>query len=255
MQNPFDLTGKIALITGASSGIGAATARALAAQGAAVAINYHRNEAGAENIKQQIVAAGGRALAIQADVTKSSDVRALVERSVAELGPIDILVNNAGSLVERLKLLELTEKRFDEVINLNLKSAFLCAQAVAGAMIERKTGAIINVTSIAGRNGGAPGSLHYSAAKGGMITMTKTLAKELSPFGIRVNAVAPGVIETPFHEQFSTPEMMKAYAANIPLGRVGTPHETATVIAFLSSGAASYLSGETIEVNGGMLML
>lgn len=255
MQNPFDLTGKIALITGASSGIGAATARALAAQGAAVAINYHRNEAGAENIKQQIVAAGGRALAIQADVTKSSDVRALVERSVAELGPIDILVNNAGSLVERLKLLELTEERFDEVINLNLKSAFLCAQAVAGAMIERKTGAIINVTSIAGRNGGAPGSLHYSAAKGGMITMTKTLAKELSPFGIRVNAVAPGVIETPFHEQFSTPEMMKAYAANIPLGRVGTPHETATVIAFLSSGAASYLSGETIEVNGGMLML
>ena len=122
-------------------------------------------------------------------------------------------------------------------------------------MMKRQRGTIINVTSIAGRNGGAPGSLHYSAAKGGMITMTKTLAKELAPFGVRVNAVAPGVIETPFHETFSTPEMMKAYAANIPLGRVDTSDETGTVIAFLASNAASYLTGETIEINGGMLML
>ena len=255
MHNYLDLSGKVALVTGASSGIGKATALALAEQGAAVAINFHRNEAGAETVKQQIVAAGGRAITVQADVTKASEVRVLVERTVAELGPIDILVNNAGSLVERMRLLELTEERFDEVIALNLKSAFLCAQAVAAAMIERKTGTIINVTSIAGRNGGAPGSLHYSAAKGGLITMTKTLAKELSPHGIRVNAVAPGVIETPFHETFSTPEMMKAYAANIPLGRVGTPDETSKVIAFLASNAASYLTGETIEINGGMLML
>ena len=253
-MNPFDLSGQVALVTGASSGIGAATTIALARQGAAVAVNYHRNEAGGAQTKQQIVAAGGRAITVQADVTKASDVRALVERTVTEFGPIDILVNNAGSLVERMRLLELTEERFDEVIALNLKSAFLCAQAVAGAMMKRQRGTIINVTSIAGRNGGSPGSLHYSAAKGGLITMTKTLAKELAPFGVRVNAVAPGVIETPFHETFSTPEMMKAYAANIPLGRVGTSDETGTVIVFLASNAASYLTGETIEINGGMWM-
>ncbi|MFN7950038.1 MAG: SDR family NAD(P)-dependent oxidoreductase [Blastocatellia bacterium] len=255
MNNPFTLADQVAIVTGAASGIGAATALALAQQGAAVVINFHRNEAGAEKVKQQIQAIGGRAVTIRADVTKSAEVGALVKSAVDEFGPVDILVNNAGSLVERMRLTELTEERFDEVIALNLKSAFLCAQAVAPVMIERQSGVIINVASIAGRNGGAPGSLHYSAAKGGMITMTKTLAKELAPHGIRVNAVAPGVIETPFHEQFSTPEMMKAYAASIPLGRVGTPAEVGHLIAFLAAAAASYLTGETIEINGGMLML
>src|SRR5207253_6366211 len=146
-------------------------------------------------------------------------------RAVAELGPVNILVNNAGSLVERLKILELAEERWDEVINLNLKSAFLCSQAVAASMMERKNGAIINVSSIAGRTGGALGSIHYSTAKGGLITFTKGLAKELAPLGIRVNAVSPGVIDTRYHEQFSTPEMMKGYVSGIPLGRVGTPVE------------------------------
>jgi 3-oxoacyl-[acyl-carrier protein] reductase len=255
MSNPLDLSHKVALVTGAGSGIGSATAAALAAAGAAVAVNYHRNEAGAEKIRQQIAAAGGRAFTVQADVTRAADVRAMVGRVGAELGPVDVLVNNAGSLVERLKLLELTEERWDDVINLNLKSAFLCAQAVAASMIERRAGAIINVSSIAGRNGGALGSIHYSTAKGGLITMTKGLAKELAPYGVRVNGVSPGVIATPFHEQFSTPEAMKAYAGMIPLGRVGTPEEVAGVIAFLASDAAGYLAGETIEINGGMLML
>jgi len=164
------------------------------------------------------------------------------------------LVNNAGSLIERLRLLEMSEERWDQVVDLNLKSAFLCCKAVASLMMERKTGAIINLSSIAGRNGGALGSLHYSSAKGGLISFTKGLAKELAPFGIRVNAVSPGVIDTPYHEQFSSPEMMKNYVNAIPLGRVGNSDDVAKVIAFLASDAASYLVGETIEVNGGMYM-
>jgi 3-oxoacyl-[acyl-carrier protein] reductase len=254
VNTSFDLSGKVALVTGASSGIGRATAEALAANGARVAINFHRNKAGAEAARACVVGRGGTAVAVQADVTRAGEVQSLVEQTVAEFGPIDILVNNAGSLVERLKILELTEERWDEVIALNLKSAFLCCRAVAGSMMERRAGAIINVSSIAGRNGGALGSIHYSAAKGGLITFTKGLAKELAPFGVRVNAVSPGVIDTPYHEQFSSPEMMKTYTGMIPLGRVGTPVEVGEVICFLASDAAGYLVGETIEINGGMLM-
>ena len=254
MSDSFDLKGKVALVTGASSGIGRATAEMLAANGARVAINFHRNKAGAEGARTQITSAGGSAIVVQADVTRARDVQSLIEQTVAEFGPIDILVNNAGSLVERLRILELTEERWDEVIDLNLKSAFLCCRAVAGSMMERKTGAIVNVSSIAGRNGGALGSIHYSTAKGGVITFTKGLAKELGAFGVRVNAVSPGVIDTPYHEQFSSPEMMKTYAGMIPLGRIGTPAEVAKVICFLASDSASYLAGETIEINGGMFM-
>ncbi len=254
MSDSFDLNGKVALVTGASSGIGRATAQALARNGARVAINFHRNNAGAEAASAQIAADGGSSIVVQADVTKANEVQSLVQQTVAEFGPVDILVNNAGSLVERLRILELTEERWDEVIDLNLKSAFLCCQAVAGSMMERKTGAIINVSSIAGRNGGALGSIHYSAAKGGLITFTKGLAKEMAPFGVRVNAVSPGVVDTPYHEQFSSPEMMKTYAGMIPMGRVGTPAEVSNVISFLASDAASYLAGETIEINGGMFM-
>jgi len=250
----FDLNDKVALVTGASSGIGRAAAVALAASGAQVAINFHRNEAGAEATRAEITGRGGKAITFQADVTRTGDVESLVKQIRNELGAIDILVNNAGSLVERLKILELTEERWDEVIDLNLKSAFLCSKAVAASMIERRTGAIVNVSSIAGRTGGALGSIHYSAAKGGLITFTKGLAKELAPFGIRVNAISPGVIDTPYHEQFSSPEMMKTYAGQIPMGRVGTPAEVGNVVCFLASDAASYLVGETIEINGGMFM-
>ena len=253
-MNNIDLTGKVAIITGAASGIGRATALALSECGAAVTINYKSNESGAESLRKQIASSGKRAIAVQADVTVARDVEALVRRTNEELGPVDILVNNAGSLIERLRILELTEERWDEVINLNLKSAFLCSKAVVRSMMERRTGSIINLSSIAGRNGGALGSIHYSTAKGGLITFTKGLAKELAPFGVRVNAVSPGVIDTPYHEQFSSPEMMKNYVNGIPLGRVGRPEEVATVIAFLASEAASYLAGETIEINGGMFM-
>jgi 3-oxoacyl-[acyl-carrier protein] reductase len=254
MQNYIDLTGKVAIVTGAASGIGHATALTLAGCGAAVTINYRRNESGAESLKKQIVETGGRAITVQADVTIAADVAALVQRTTEAFGPVDVLVNNAGSLIERLRILELTEERWDEVIELNLKSAFLCCKAVVPSMMERKQGAIINLSSIAGRNGGALGSIHYATAKGGLITFTKGLAKELAAFGIRVNAVTPGVIDTPYHEQFSSPEMMKGYVNAIPLGRVGKSEEVAQVIAFLASDAASYLVGETIEINGGMYM-
>jgi len=255
MQNYLDLTGKVALITGASSGIGAATASAFAELGAKVAIGYHGNRDGAAQVQRRIADAGGKAISIRADMRKSSEIQSMVDEATAQLGSIDILVNNAGSLLRRMTLAELDEATWNEIFNLNLTSAALCAQAVASSMIERRKGAIINVVSIAGRSGGGPGAGPYSAAKGGLITYTKSLAKELAPYGVRVNAVSPGVIDTPFHEVFSTPEMMRNFVAAIPLGRVGTAMECANVITFLASEAASYVVGETIEVNGGQLML
>jgi 3-oxoacyl-[acyl-carrier protein] reductase len=255
MKNYMDLTGKVALITGASSGIGAATASVFADLGASVAIGYHRHADGAEQVRQSITAAGGKAICIQADVRLAPEIRAMVKTATSQWGPIDILVNNAGSLVERMKILDVNEDRWDEIMDLNLKSAVLCSQAVAGKMIERKSGSIVNIVSIAGRNGGGPGAGAYATAKGGLITFTKSLAKELAPHGVRVNGVSPGVIDTPFHEVFSTPEMIRNFVTGIPLGRVGTSMECAQVIAFVVSDAASYVVGETIEVNGGQLML
>jgi 3-oxoacyl-[acyl-carrier protein] reductase len=250
----LDLTNKVALITGASSGIGAATALTFADLGARVAIGYHRNKKGADETCERIRGAGGTCIAIGGDVRRSDEVRRVVEQTTRELGPIDILVNNAGSLVERLGIRELIEERLDEILALNLKSGILASQAVAPSMIERRTGAIINVVSIAGHTGGGPGAGAYAAAKGALTTYTKALAKELAPHGVRVNAVSPGVIATPFHEVFSTPEMLAKFVAAIPLGRLGASEECATVIAFLASNAASYIVGETIDINGGQLM-
>jgi 3-oxoacyl-[acyl-carrier protein] reductase len=254
MKPYLDLSGMSALVTGASSGIGAATAVMLAELGARVALGYHRNARGAEATRDRIQAAGGTATAIQADVKLPAEVRTLVDGAMEALGPIDILVNNAGSLVARLGIREITVERLDEILAINLKSAILASQAVAPSMIERRRGAIVNVVSIAGHNGGGPGAGAYAASKAALTAYTKSLAKELAPYGIRVNAVSPGVIATPFHEEFSTPEMMANFVKSIPLGRVGTSEECAAVIAFLASNAASYVVGETIEINGGQLM-
>jgi len=255
MQTYTDLKGQVALVTGASSGIGSATALLLAASGAKVVVNYWNNEKGASETVEAISKAGGTAHAVKADVSGNLGCTALVAETVGKFGPIDLLVNNAGSLVKRLRILELTEELWDEVMDLNLRSPYLCTRAVAKSMVERKRGVIVNLTSIAARNGGGPGAGAYATAKAGLIAFSKNMAKELSPHGIRVNCVSPGVIDTPFHERFSTPEMIKGFVATIPMGRVGTSEEVAAVIAFLCSNASSYVCGETIEVNGGQLML
>ena len=256
MLNFFDFTGKVVLITGASSGIGRATAELFGRCGASVAITYLNNKAGADEAAAAISAAeeGPRAVAIKADVTRTSEIEQMISEVEAGLGPVDILVNNAGSLIERMKTLDLTEQRWNEVLNLNATSAFFASKAVIPKMLEKGSGVIVNVTSIAARNGGALGSIHYSSAKAAILTMTKGLAKEFAAQGIRVNAVSPGVIDTPYHETFTTPEVMQNLRKAIPMGREGRPEEVAGVIAFLASEAASYLCGETIEVNGGLLM-
>lgn len=250
MHNVFDFTGKVVLVTGASSGIGRATAELFGRCGASVAITYNNNKAGAD----AAVAGIPSAVAVKADVTTNAEIGRMIQEVEDGLGAVDILVNNAGSLVERLRTLEMTEARWNEVINLNASSAFFAAQAVIPKMLKQGSGVIINVTSIAARNGGALGSIHYSSAKAAILTMTKGLAKEFASQGIRVNAVSPGVIDTPYHETFTTSEVMENLRKAIPMGREGRPDEVAGVIAFLASDAASYLCGETIEVNGGLLM-
>ena len=251
----FNVQGKVVLVTGASSGIGAATAALFGKFGAQVALGFHQNERGAAATRDEIRQSGGTACSIRANVQNPEEINCLIHETVSVLGPIDILVNNAGSLIERAALMTQSAESWDSVMRLNLRSVFLCSQIVGNSMIKRKTGAIVNLGSIAGRNGGGPGSGAYSAAKAGVITLTRSLAKELAPHGVRVNCVNPGVIDTPFHEVFSTPESMRNFANMIPLGRVGRAMECAKVIVFLASDAASYVVGESIEVNGGQLML
>jgi 3-oxoacyl-[acyl-carrier protein] reductase len=248
------LRDQVALITGASSGIGRATAEAMARQGARVVVNYSKNRAGADAIVTALREAGHEAILFQADVTRNADVQAMVGAVREAWGHIDILVNNAGDLLARRTLADMTEEYWDQIMALNLKSAFLCTKAVWEEMAARNNGCIINITSIAGRNGGGPGAAAYAAAKGGLLTYTKGVAKELASHGVRVNAVAPGVIATPYHERHSPPDLFKKYTASIPAGHAGTAKEVADVIVFLASPAARYIIGETIEVNGGMLM-
>ena len=249
------MSGRVAIVTGASTGIGRWAAIALAECGASVAINFNHNHQGAEETDRMISRQQGRAIIVQADVSTKAGALSLVEATNQQLGPVDILVNNAGDLIERCPLIDFSEELWDRVMNLNFKSILLCSQAVMREMIARKRGVIINVGSIAGHHGGGPGAAVYASAKAGVMCLTKGLAKELSTYGIRVNGVAPGVIDTPFHERMSTPELLKQFVAGIPLGRLGTAEECGRVIAFLASDAAGYIQGETIEINGGQLMV
>jgi 3-oxoacyl-[acyl-carrier protein] reductase len=250
-----DLEGTAALVTGAGAGIGQAAALELARRGANLAIHYHRSESGARNTAARVEALGRQAAIFSADLTRAADVRSLVSAVLERFGGIDILVNNAGDLVQRQSLLDMPEALFRQVIDLNVTSTFLTTQAVAASMVARGRGVIVNMSSLAAHNGGGPGAFAYAAAKGAIVTFTKAIAKELAPRGVRVNCVAPGLIGgTNFHGRFTAPDAFQAAEKTIPIGRAGTAEEVGRVIAFLCGPDATYLTGETIEINGGMLM-
>ena len=232
------LAGKIALVTGAGGGIGRATALELAGRGADVAVHYRRNREGAEETART-VGKTARSATFAADLTRPAEARGLVEDVEKRLGPVDILVNNAGDLVARRPLLEITEDYWREVLDTNLASLVFCTQAAAASMISRKRGVVVTVSSLAAHNGGGPGALAYAAAKGGVISLTKALAKELAPHGIRVNCVSPGLIDTDFHGRFTPRDTFDAAARTIPLGRAGQPEDVARAIAFLCSDDSS----------------
>jgi len=246
---------KVVIVTGASLGIGKATALEFAKSGASVVVNYFQSKDSAEQIVKKINSDGGKAVAVQADVSKSEDVQQLIKITQDTFGErIDILINNAGSLIERRSIQEMTEDLWNETMDVNLKSVYLCSNAIIPLMKKNNYGRIINISSIAARNGGGVGATHYSASKAAVLTFTKGLAKELANTGITVNAVAPGVITTPFHDKFSTKEIRNGFKKAIPLGREGTPEEIAWAVLFLASEFSSYMLGETIEVNGGLWM-
>ncbi|KRA61161.1 oxidoreductase [Caulobacter sp. Root655] len=242
---------KVALVTGGGRDIGRAVSLRLAAEGAKVVVNYRGDEASAQETVRRIQAAGGVALLYRADVTAPEEIAGLVAATARAFGgKIDILVNLAGGMIARKTLAEMDEAFFDSVMDLNFKSAFLVTKAALPHIPEG--GAIINIASLAGRDGGGPGASIYAASKGALMTLTRAWAKELGPRGIRVNALCPGLIGTSFHDTFSKPEGRKATAGNTPLRREGAPEEVAAAVAFLASDDAAFLAGVNLDINGGL---
>jgi 3-oxoacyl-[acyl-carrier protein] reductase len=249
-----ELAGKSALITGASRGIGAATAVTLARAGVRrVVLHYGSFREGAEETANRVREAGAEAEMIAADLCADDGITRMCH--AIRDADFDILINNAGHLVQRAKLAEFTSDLFDRVMNLNVKSLYLVTQAAAPAMIAKKAGAIVNVSSIAARNGGGPGATIYAAAKAAVSAITKGVSKELAPLGIRVNAVSPGTVDNYFHEKYSNREILNSVVAATPAGKLGTNEEVADVILFLCSDGGRYIHGQTIEINGGMYMV
>jgi 3-oxoacyl-[acyl-carrier protein] reductase len=245
------LEGKVALVTGASQGIGAGIARVLARYGADVGVNYIGSQDKAEAVCRHIEALGCKAIAVQADVTDSDAVLRMVAAVEQVLGPVSILVNNAGHNPIRT-ILEISDNDWDQVLDLNLKAYYRCTKAVIPGMIERREGRIIHITSISGQRGGLSGDVDYSAAKAGIMGFTRALARWAAPYGILVNAVAPGYIQTEHLFEAVNPERLAKRVEEIPLKRLGTPDEIGEVVAFLSGPGSSYMVGEVLTVNGGI---
>lgn len=245
------LDGKTAIVTGGSRGIGRAIALKLAEEGAKVVVNFSGSQAKAEDVVETIRSSGGEAIAVQADVSDSDSVQGMIGEALAQFGSIDILVNNAGITRDNL-LMRMKEEEWDDVINTNLKGVFLCTKAVTRQMMKQRSGKIVNISSIVGVAGNA-GQANYVAAKAGVIGLTKTAAKELSSRNIHVNAVAPGFITTEMTDEL--PEDIKSQMlSQIPLGKLGSPEDVAKAVVFLSSSDSDYMTGQTLHIDGGMVM-
>ena len=253
MQLRFD--GQVVLVTGASSGIGAAIACGFGAAGARVVVHYHATRSGAEAVAREIDAGGGESLLVQADVTQAADLERLVETTLAHFGRIDVLVNNAGDMFARAPLWETPDERFEQIHRLNVESVYRLCKRVAPVMRAQGSGNIVNMSSVSARRGGGGGTALYGASKSWVNGFTHGLAKELAAAGIRVNAIAPGLIQTRLHDAYTPPAHLAAGVRDIPLGRVGAPEECVGAVLFLASDAWSgYVTGQIIEVNGGLLM-
>jgi len=248
-----DLRGKVVLITGASTGIGAACAKAFGALGCKVAVHYNSSKAAAMDVAEAVEKAGGEAQVVQGDLRRSTDCERVVTETAKHFKHIDVLINNAGALVKRVPITDVSDEIFDDIVGLNVRSMLMCTKYAVPHMT--KGSSIINLTSIAARNGGGPGASLYAGSKGFVSTATKSLAKELAGQQIRVNVVAPGVITTPFHDKFSTPAQLEAMRLTIPMARLGTADECVGAFIYLASEKlSSYVTGQIIEVNGGQYM-
>jgi 3-oxoacyl-[acyl-carrier protein] reductase len=245
----MSIEGKIAVVTGSSRGIGRAIALRLAAEGATVVVNYRNDEAAARGVVDQIEANGGESIAVQADVSQTTEAQALIDAAKAAFGRIDILVNNAGTTRDTL-IMRMSEEEWDIVIDTNLKGTFNCIKAVTRQMMRQREGRIVNITSIAGI-GGNPGQANYASAKAGIIGLTKTVAKELGSRGITCNAVAPGFVPTDLTAALPD-DLIQMGIDRTPLGRLGTTEDCAAAVAFLVSPDASFITGQVLAVDGGL---
>ncbi len=247
-----ELSGQVALVTGASRGLGRGIAEVLAENGADVVVNFHHAQLQADELVAEIVGRGGRAIAVQADVTVGADVDRLFQVALDEFGRIDILVNNAGTSQPK-DIFQISAEDWENILRTNLTSCFLCSQAAMRHMAERRSGRIVNISSIVGHQGALFGHVHYAATKSGMLGFTKTLARTAASLGITVNAVAPGCIDTELLHQTLGEEKVGEMAEKIPLG-LGTPRDVGLAVAFLCGEGGRYITGATIDVNGGLYL-